>query len=138
MELCPMITHELIHRIERLERQNRVMKVIVIAGLCVLGLAAATRNRNEDYDVVRARRFTILDDNGKERGYFGMTGTTATIRFGKSPVDGQIRLDAEENRTIQLMTHPKDQDHRVLFVVNSERSAVQADEFIQNAKSKQK
>jgi hypothetical protein len=133
-----MITHELIHRIERLERQNRLLKVIMTAGLCIVGLAAASQSRNGDYDVLRAKRITILDDNGKERGYFGMTGSTATIRFGKSPIDAQIRLDAEENRTIQLMTHPKEQDHRLLFVVNSERSAVQADEFVQNVKSKKK
>jgi hypothetical protein len=59
-------------RLERVERENRRWKIVGCATLLLLGVAllmAATTSRVPDE--IRARRFALIDKNGKQRAVLG-------------------------------------------------------------------
>ena len=66
-------------RLEKLERQNRMFKIIIVAiSLGCAAIAAAGGSAGED-KVIMAREFRLIDSQGKTRGLF-------SLEAGGSPV----------------------------------------------------
>ena len=82
---------DLLRRLERLERQNRIMKAVGLVTLLGVGLMAAVPQQTVEYDEVRANRFVVIDDE-VQKGYLGMLGTNSVLQGVKaSPAKSGIR-----------------------------------------------
>ena len=97
---------ELLQRVERLERQNRVLKAGGIVGLLLVAFLAAAPPKDVAYDVVRATRFEVVDDQGTQRGFLGMQGPTPMLRLGKAPSRVQVSIEAQDTQTDLSLTAP--------------------------------
>lgn len=71
----------LIARVEKLERQNRRMKLIGFGSLIVAGaiLLMGQVKQTPVLSEVRARSFTLVDSNGKIRAWIGMAAAGPTF-----------------------------------------------------------
>ncbi len=80
---------KLVGRLEKVERQNRRMKRIGIAGILCAGavfLVGAQGNKPEVLEEVRAKRFVVIDDEGRERTV--MHATADRSNFAMSDENG--------------------------------------------------
>lgn len=87
-------------RVEKVERENRRMKLLGLAMLVVLGVVLVT-GLTVEQPVVGAEAFTLVDKQGALRAVFGMVNTEPTlalfdssgrVRAGLSVVDNSPRL----------------------------------------------
>jgi hypothetical protein len=66
------MTMNLTQRIERLERQNKTLRsicgVTVIALVCLVAMGATFLNQVVQHEVVRAKKFVLLDGTNREVG----------------------------------------------------------------------
>ncbi len=67
---------ELLSRLERVEKENRRVKQIMITGLLVL-CSAFIMGQSRPSKTIEAERFIVKDGSGKTRGEFGMDPTDA-------------------------------------------------------------
>ena len=84
---------ELVDRLEKLERQNRRTRRIAIAGVLCAGvvfLVGAQGNKPEVLEEVRAKRFVVIDDEGRERTV--MHATADRSNFAMSDENGKERV----------------------------------------------
>ena len=65
-------------RIVRLERQNRWMKRVVGIAVALVGLLL-TLGQSKPQDVIRARKFMVVDEKGVTRGDFGLDDVAAGL-----------------------------------------------------------
>ncbi|HOA75517.1 MAG TPA: hypothetical protein PL151_10115 [Phycisphaerae bacterium] len=84
-------------RIEKLERQNRTLKLAVasmlLAGVGALIMGQATTGGTDVANLIRAHRIEIVSADGKPAVVLGMTaGGTGTV----------TTLDAKENKIVSL------------------------------------
>lgn len=92
---------KLVERLEKVERQNRRMKRIGFAGFLCVGavfLVGAQGNKPEVLEEIRAKRFVVIDDKGRERTV--MYATADTNNFIMSDENGtqRIHLWAQKDR----------------------------------------
>jgi hypothetical protein len=80
---------DLQRRVERLERQNRLMKLIILP-LVVFGLAAILMGASDQKgdkadqkpaDVVRAKKFEVIGDGGKVFGVLSTEGKSSSLEL---------------------------------------------------------
>jgi hypothetical protein len=117
--------NELLRRIEKLEQRNRVFVTGGVAILLLVCLAAAQKNVG-DHDVVRARSFEPLDNNGKHRGLLGFIGTTPVNRL-KENGTAHVSIEAQHTQSVLTLTSPANSQASVMLVAADPRSIVQAD-----------
>ncbi len=94
----------LVERLERVERQNRRMKRIGIAGFLCIGavfLVGAQGNKPEVLEEVRAKRFVVIDDNGRERTV--LSATADACSFLMSDENGKPRVTLSATKTHMLL-----------------------------------
>jgi len=74
----PML-QDVIRRLERLERQNRLLKIVGTAMLVAMTAAAcevARSPKNETFAEIRAKRFVLIAGNNEQLAVLGMQGLT--------------------------------------------------------------
>lgn len=72
----------LVARLERVERENRRWKAIGLGVMTLMGLALLMgAARPGVQDEVRARRFTLVDDEGKVQGFLGFSAVGSPTLF---------------------------------------------------------
>jgi hypothetical protein len=120
--------NELLRRIEKLERRNRVVLTGGVAILLLVCLAAAQRKVG-DYDVVRARSFELLDSKGNQRGLLGFIDTIPVLRLGESPDRPRVSIESQDTQTVMTLTSPGPgtSHSSVVLVAADPKSIVQAD-----------
>lgn len=77
-------------RIERLERQNLILKIIGLTGLFILSALFVVNTTSARGSQVVAQKFIITDDNGKECGYLGFDPTTKNPRLSLKQCNGSM------------------------------------------------
>jgi len=111
---------ELGRRVTRLERELRVYRIALISVFAVFAisvLGAAGRQRETPSDI-RARRFTVVDGQGRVKAYFGHSGTSTAFQIG-SDGDG-IRMEhGAHTNAIQLITPARFEAEEEGFQTNS-------------------
>lgn len=81
----------LCQRLDRLERENRRWRVVGIASVAVLGLVVLVgAKESEVADEIRARKFAVVDKDGKARVELGML--TTLLPFVGAQHDWGLRL----------------------------------------------
>lgn len=72
-------------RIERLERQNRVLRlslgVTAVAVICLAAMGATTLNQVTQYKIIRAEKFELVDTHGNLRGEMGVNDLGPFVHF---------------------------------------------------------
>lgn len=96
---------ELARRLGHLERELRRYRVaiaLLLAVLVVLFVCSAGE-KEATLAEIRARRFLLVDDQGRVKAYWGHSGTSTTLQIGS---DGQgIRMEhGADTNAIQLIT----------------------------------
>ena len=90
---------EVVGRLGRLERENRVMKwtvVLLAAAVVMIGLVGATLKRKPTVvEEIRARRFVLFDQAGKQRGLWAVFRDTVDPEPSTSPVRYSINALAK-------------------------------------------
>ncbi len=119
---------ELLRRIEKLERRNRVLIVGGVAILLAVCLAANQRKVG-DFDVVRARSFELLDSKGNQRGLLGFVEAIPVLRLGESPDRPGVSIEAQDTQSVLTLTTPGPATSQasVMLVAADPKSLVQAD-----------
>jgi hypothetical protein len=120
---------DVLARVDRLERENRRLKLAGAAalGLVVLAAAGGRQDGGEpSYDVVRARRFVVVDVKGVERGLLGMSDETPRIALGPDLGSTQFQIDAGQDQTIFDMSLPEGEP-TVRLLANANGGTIQAD-----------
>jgi len=101
---CADTTHETSQRLSRLERELRVYRLGLISLLAVVVIALiGGAAKQETPAELRARRFAVVDDQGRVKAYIGHSGTSTALQIG---ADGQgIRMEhGAHTNAIQLIT----------------------------------
>ncbi len=95
------------HRVERLERRQKILSAMLIAtfaGLIVVGL----RQEGNNQDHLRVKQITIVDDKGTERVWIGAPVPDPIIhgevKPRSGPISGVILLDAKGNERAGFAT----------------------------------
>lgn len=104
-------------RVARLEKRVRNLQLYAL-GATALVVAGASGPRTARYDVVHARQFVVLDENGTSRAVLGMQvdreeQTAFTER-------GNVKIPTEEAFVALRLEGP---DERIELVVGEERGA---------------
>ena len=97
-------SHDLNQRLTRLERELRVYRLGLISLLAVVVIALiGGAAKQETPAELRARRFAVVDDQGRVKAYIGHSGTSTALQIG---ADGQgIRMEhGAHTNAIQLIT----------------------------------
>jgi hypothetical protein len=111
---------DVLARVDRLERENRRLKLVLAA-------AGGRQDGGEpSYDVVRARRFVVVDVKGVERGLLGMSDETPRIALGPDLGSTQFQIDAGQDQTIFDMSLPEGEP-TVRLLANANGGTIQAD-----------
>lgn len=93
-------TNSILERLERLERENRRLKIAGAVLVAFLGLATLTGVATQD-PVIGAEAFTLVGETGELRGVFALVNkeptlalfdTSGKVRAGLSMVDDAPRL----------------------------------------------
>jgi hypothetical protein len=99
-----MCQEQLVERIERLEKHNRWLKLLMVAvtGLCVLvsmgGHPLARGQAKEDRKIIDAHAFRIIDDKGKARGIWtalGQQGPSFVLLDPEKPDVERLKLNSD-------------------------------------------
>jgi hypothetical protein len=81
-------------RLATLERENRRLRrwggLLLVLGLALAGMAMAEGEKVAE--VVKARKFVVVDDQGKERGLFWVQPATGATNLALAGRDGTFRL----------------------------------------------
>lgn len=88
---------EVVGRLNRLERENRVMKWLVVllaAVVAIIGLVGATLKRTPAaVEEIRARRFVLVDHAGKQRGLWAVFRDTVDLETFELKPHDMVALD---------------------------------------------
>ncbi|HVX59196.1 MAG TPA: hypothetical protein VHC19_01295 [Pirellulales bacterium] len=87
---------ELSARVERLERMNRLLWGLLLAGAAI-GIGAGFRARQ---DVVQAREFQLVDENGQQAGLW-RSGDEGKIDFLLGPFGGDSKQGSVLAMTVE-------------------------------------
>jgi hypothetical protein len=96
--------HGVNQRLTRLERQLRAYRLGLISLLAVIVIALVGGAAKQKTPAeLRARRFAVVDDQGRVKAYIGHSGTSTALQIG---ADGQgIRMEhGAHTNAIQLIT----------------------------------
>ena len=110
------------NRVERLERQNRTLKLgavlvlVVLGGVLLMGQAPQLNTSDE----LRARKFTLVDDAGKTRAALDMYEKEPRLVLFDEAGKGRIGLDMVENEP-RLVLCDKAETMRVVLSVSQEQ-----------------
>jgi hypothetical protein len=83
---------EILRRLERLEKLNRLWKRIGIAMLLLTGALLTTAFQSGSHDTIVAKRFMLTDDKGRARGEFTATLTDSVLVLNDSKGDNHLTL----------------------------------------------
>ena len=88
---------EVVGRLSRLERENRAMKwtvVLLAAAVVMIGLVGATLKRKPTVvEEIRARRFVLFDQAGKQRGLWAVFRDTVDLETFELKPNDMVALD---------------------------------------------
>ena len=88
---------EVVDRLNRLERENRVMKWTVVslaAVVAMIGLVGATlKKKPTAVEEVRAKRFVLVDQAGKQRGLWTVFRDTVDLETFELKAQDMVALD---------------------------------------------
>ena len=87
---------DLNHRIDRLERENRRMKRFGLAVLVVVGLVVSLGQATPPPEVVRAEKFVLVDQNGKQRATLGIENGGPALVLGDTRGRGVVQLQVPQ------------------------------------------
>jgi len=98
-------SREFNQRLARLERELRVYRfgLVSLLAVVVITVVAGAAGKQETPAELRARRFAVVDDQGRVKAYIGHSGTSTALQIG---ADGQgIRMEhGAHTNAIQLIT----------------------------------
>jgi hypothetical protein len=88
-------------RLTSLERQNRLLRALVVCGLILAALPWALGSRAAVEDMVRAKGFTLVDDEGTVLGTWSYDANAQTTSLSIQQHDGSpsVVLDANAKRS---------------------------------------
>jgi hypothetical protein len=85
-------------RLERLERESRPWKALGIGAVAVLGLVVLLgAARSGVSDEVRARRFVLVEQSGKERAELGFLGGSPFLALRDNDENSRFLLTMVED-----------------------------------------
>ena len=88
---------DVVGRLNRLEHENRVMKwtvVLLAAVVAIMGLVGATlRKKPNAVEEVRAKRFVLVDQAGKQRGLWAVFRDTVDLETFELKPHDMVALD---------------------------------------------
>lgn len=87
-------------RLAKLERENRLLRVVVFVGLVLAALPWTLASRAEIEETIRAKGFTLVDDDGVVRGAWSFEPDTKTtlLRIQSPNGSAAIVLDTNQKR----------------------------------------
>ena len=109
---------ELGARVTRMERENRLLRMLVVGILSILALFFLTGIAFHDHKVVEAEQFVIKDHDGVVRGSFGLIGTTdmPSFVFYDKEANANVLLHLREDGSPAFSLYNKDRIRSALAV----------------------
>jgi hypothetical protein len=83
-------------RLEKLEAQNRKLKLAGLAGLIILGAGIAMAQSAPTPKVIEAQRFVVKDAHGNVRAWLGVFGEGSELILGNSGKQPMMTLQVTE------------------------------------------
>ena len=92
-------------RLRRVELELRVYRLVLFTActVVVITIVGGAAGRQDTPEEVRAQRFSVVDQQGRIKAYFGHSGTSTSLQIG---ADGQgIRMEhGAHTNALQLIT----------------------------------
>jgi hypothetical protein len=83
-------------RLEKLEAQNRKLKLVGFAGLIVLGAGIVMAQSAPTPKVIEAQRFVLKDPHGNIRAWLGVIGEGSELVLGNSSKQPMMTLQVSD------------------------------------------
>ncbi|HWB11169.1 MAG TPA: hypothetical protein VFE62_18390 [Gemmataceae bacterium] len=94
-------------RLAKLESQNRMLKVVAFAALVAATLPWAMGSDEAIKEEVRAKRFTLVNDEGSPRGTWAFDQGTKTVSFSMesgATLPSVVLASSPEQSTVRLLS----------------------------------
>ncbi len=112
---------ELLPRVEKLERSNKMLRVLLTVSVLTAGLLVVMGSAGQNPSVLQAQKFVLIDAAGHERGSLFTTGTSSgLVLYNPDSSRAAVFIASASGNSAMFMDHKG--NARAAIYVNDDES----------------